>query len=106
MGYRIRAYGTATFMIQDEELQILAGSLKQAGTVQTSSSRFKEDTENWLATFVASTEYGDFSWEVSYSESLNGISVLSSELIASPSEAEMITDLDFEVMHDEDEYER
>ena len=106
MGYRIRAYGTATFMIQDDELQIQAGSLKHTGTVQISSGKFKEDTDDWLATFVASTEYGDFTWEVSYSESLDGISVLSSELIASPPEAEMITDLDFEVMHDEDEYER
>jgi hypothetical protein len=98
----IRPVGEAIYEVNGQIHSILAAALKHHSPVLHCSARYKSDTDEWYTNYSAYTQHGTFTWQVHSSLGCAGLSLNDFVLVAKPGTANMIHDVAFEEIEDED----
>jgi len=98
----VQPVGEAVFKAAGQTHCIAAAALRQHDLVRNSSGILKEEAEDWSVSFTAAHEVGELTWLVSFSLGVAGVSLDSVELVRQPPGTEMLSNMAFELVDDED----
>ncbi len=96
MGFQIRVVQGAGVKVGAQDLSIQADQIREVQTVQVEKPSFKEGNEVWLKRFIAETELGDFTWDVTFLIDLSGAELEGFVLVSAPKDAEILSGPRFE----------
>ncbi|WP_312125746.1 hypothetical protein [Pseudomonas sp.] len=105
MSSRIVVRGEAIFDIGGARLHLPNEIIKQIALEQNSEPSTDEDTTDWVATYEAKVAGLDFRWIVQFSTGLGDLSLDEHDLSSSPPETELIKNVGFELVDEEDTFE-
>lgn len=103
MGFQIRAVQGAVVKVGTQDLSIQADQIREVRTDLIEKPSFKEGNEVWLKRFIAETELGEFTWDVTFLIDLSGAELEGFRLVSAPEAAEISSGPRFETLEVEDD---